>query len=163
MILKYVRCSYVSPYVHFYSALYSWTKLNINVHTLQLGVWMVWDELIIGDLIYEANIDYDWRCPFIILSSNMLLVMPSPWLAQKSNNKVTIRPSSPALLLSHCSSSFSIVVNMSMVRFKSPSRTRLPRRQTKTKGNICLKMDESHKRPAAERLKQTEAFAKDFQ
>ncbi len=24
---------------------------------------MVWDELIIGDLIYEANTDYDWRCP----------------------------------------------------------------------------------------------------
>ncbi len=46
---------------------------------LQLGVWMVRDELIIGDLIYEANIDYDWRCPlrlyecFVILSLHLEL------------------------------------------------------------------------------------------
>ncbi len=65
----------MSPYVHFYSALYSWTKLNINVLTLQLGVWMVWDKLIIGDLIYEANIDYDWRCPLRSGIKNCLPVL----------------------------------------------------------------------------------------
>lgn len=36
-------------------------KLNINFHTLKLGVWMLWDEMIIGDILSERNINYDCK------------------------------------------------------------------------------------------------------